>query len=109
VRRKFGNIKAEAFGKLFDSRLERDRFLVLKSRADAGTIANLETQVKIPLKVNGFLVCHYIADAVYSTPTGTVVEDCKGVQTDVFRLKHKLFQAIHGHKINIVTKATINS
>ncbi|MCE9567465.1 MAG: DUF1064 domain-containing protein [Planctomycetes bacterium] len=110
-RSKYGNRKVTAFGKVFDSILEHDRYLILRAREARGEISKLETQVRIPLKVNGFLICHYVADAVYTTPTGNVVEDCKSAptMTPTFRLKAKLFEAIHGHKINIVTKANLNS
>jgi hypothetical protein len=64
-----------------------------------GEIRNLELQPKFPLKVNGELVCTYIADASYrDAKTGNwIVEDVKSppTRTPVYRLKIKLLRALH--------------
>ena len=45
-------------------------------------------------KKNGrtFRKIEYIADFQYIENGKTIVEDVKGIQTDVFKLKHKIFE-----------------
>ena len=63
----------------------------------AGEITDLELQPVYKCVVNGVLVCKYIADFLYKLPSGrVVVEDAKGVKTDVYRLKNKLVRALYG-------------
>ena len=52
-----------------------------------------------PLRVNGALIGHYIADFVYWENDERVVEDCKGVKTPIYRIKCKLMKAIYGIEI----------
>ena len=84
-------------GKVYDSKTEMERakeLCVLESRNE---IFHLKEQVAYEIKVNGILICKYIADFVYLNKKGeTIVEDRKGVRTDVFKLKAKLLQATHG-------------
>lgn len=105
-RNKFNNIKTVVDGIKFDSKAEAARWVELKLLEKAGAIKDLERQVECPLEVNGELVCNYLADFEYyeKTPIGKwklVVEDLKGYQTDVFKLKAKLFRAVYGFGIRI--------
>lgn len=117
--KKYGNVKAEVDGKIFDSRKEARRFIELQMLLQAGAISELETQKKyilIPAQREpdtvgprggvkpGRLIEHevsYIADFVYrDTETGkTVVEDTKGVRTKEFIIKRKLMLYVHGIRI----------
>lgn len=45
-RRKYGNKKVEYNGIVFDSKKERDRYIVLVDAQEKGIISHLETQVK---------------------------------------------------------------
>lgn len=102
TRSKYGNKKCDYHGLKFDSAGELQRYLVLCDMADRGEINNLKRQIKFPLSANGQHICDYIADFVYDMPDGTkVVEDWKGIMTDVFKLKAKLFLANHGFSITI--------
>ena len=82
----------------FDSQLEANRYTELKLLQRAKVISNLRLQVPYVLqegfKKNGksYQAIKYIADFVYEENGRTVVEDTKGVQTDVFKIKHKLFE-----------------
>lgn len=107
TRSKYGNIKAEAFGLKFDSRLERDRYLVLRSMEAEGKITRLRTQPEYDLSVNGFPVCVYRADFAYHFKGYPVTEDSKGVLTPEFRIKRKLLKALTGIDIHIVTKSNL--
>lgn len=100
--------------KVFDSALEAKRYrqLVLLERAKA--IKNLQLQVPFLLqesfRKNGktYRKIEYIADFVYEENGKTVVEDTKGVKTDVFKMKQKLFERKYPDlSIKIVTKEEI--
>lgn len=92
----------------YDSRKEHRRALELKMLERAGHISHLREQVKFELiprqcDENGHVIeraAHYIADFVYRDQNNnTVVEDTKGMRTDVYRLKKKLMLYIHGIRI----------
>ena len=77
-----------------DSKREAARWAELLMLQRAGEIYNLRRQVAFELipKQEGERACNYIADFVYvDNKTGkTVVEDAKGVRTDVYKIKKKL-------------------
>ena len=64
----------------------------------AGEISDLELQPRFLLqesfKKNGktYRKIDYVADFKYIENGKTIVEDVKGLQTDVFKIKHKLFE-----------------
>lgn len=84
-------------GMTFDSRREADRYLVLKGMEEDGSIEDLRRQVRYELvpafDVDGkhYRPVSYVADFVYVEDGKTVVEDVKGMKTDAYRLKSKLF------------------
>ena len=101
---KYSNIKTvTADGIKHDSRKEARRWVELTLLQRAGEISDLKRQVKYELipKQEGERAVTYIADFVYTDKkTGTtIVEDCKGFKTDVYRLKKKLFLYRYGIKI----------
>lgn len=101
-RPKYRNTKVEVDGITFDSKLESEEWLKLKMLERAGHISNLRRQVKYDLYVNGEKVCAYIADFVYDEAGEEIVLDVKSAFTaklPEFRLKAKLFKAIHGKDI----------
>lgn len=99
--------KTTVDGITFDSRREADRYLVLKGMEGDGSIEDLRRQVRYELvpafDVNGrhYRPVYYVADFVYlDRETGKeVVEDVKGMRTDVYRLKSKLFARRYGMSI----------
>lgn len=106
--RKHGNkYHAEKSGG-YASRKEHRRANELRLLQRAGIISNLREQVPYELipaqhSVDGKLLeraCSYIADFVYTDEHGnTVVEDTKGVRTEVYRIKRKLMLKVHGIRI----------
>lgn len=92
-------------GITFDSRREADRYLVLKSMEENGAIEDLRRQVRYELvpafDVDGkhYRPVYYVADFVYAENGKEVVEDVKGMRTDVYRLKSKLFARRYGKVI----------
>ena len=95
---KYYNKKVVIDGIKFDSIAEGSRYKELKLLERAGEISNLELQPKFLLqegfKKNGktYRKIEYIADFMYEEKGQVVVEDSKGMETDVFKLKHKLFE-----------------
>lgn len=101
----------------FDSKKELRRWNELKLLERAGKISDLQRQVKYPLipaqrepdttgpkggVKRGRIIeypCTYTADFVYIRNGKTVVEDCKGFRTDVYKIKRKLMLWVHGIRI----------
>lgn len=103
-RSKYHAKKTVVDGITFDSKREADRYLVLKSMEEDGAIEDLRRQVRYELMpafdVDGrhYRPVFYVADFVYvDKETGKeVVEDVKGMRTDVYKLKSKLFARRYG-------------
>lgn len=95
---KYRNKKVQVDMYVFDSIAESKRYKELKLLERAGEIQDLELQPRFLLqeafKKNGkaYRKIEYIADFKYIENGKTVVEDVKGMQTDVFKIKHKLFE-----------------
>jgi hypothetical protein len=87
--------KVEYDGIKFDSKLEAARYKILKAKEENGEIENVEVQVPYECMVEGKKICKYIADFRYWCKDQYVVEDTKGVLTQVFSLKKKLVEALH--------------
>ena len=83
----------------FPSLKQGRRYRELKLAERAGVISDLQLEVFFPLVVCGKLICRYRADFVYFEDGKRVIEDSKGMLTDVFRLKKKLFEALTGEVI----------
>lgn len=122
MRSKYGNKKAKANGKVFDSRRERGRYYTLQTLEKAGEISDLRMQVpfeiipaiyetvEVQLKTKTKQVqklvqraAHYVADFVYKDKDGNiVVEDSKGYRTKEYELKKKMMRAFLGITIKEV-------
>lgn len=92
----------------YASRKEHRRANELKLLQRAGIIKHLREQVTYELiptqrDVNGKVIeraCSYVADFVYTDKDGNlVVEDTKGMRTEVYRIKRKLMLHVHGIRI----------
>lgn len=106
---KYKNRRMKTVHGWFDSKGELQRWLFLLDAERRGVVVNLKRQVEFPLEVNGKLVCTYVADFVYDIAAPYrpwVVEDFKGVITDVFSLKARLFRAVMGFSIRVVKSPT---
>lgn len=89
MRRKFGNKIVTIEGIKFHSKKEGNRYVYLKSLLQQKKIFDLELQPEFPFPM-GF---SYFADFKYTDLTGKIIiEDPKGFQTDVFKLKKKCFE-----------------
>lgn len=95
-------------GRNFASKKEARRYLELRAMQERGEIGQLKCQVPFELlprqtDENGkFLYhpCKYIADFTYYTKDGEyIVEDVKGVKTEVYKIKAKMMYYFHEVKI----------
>jgi len=98
-RSKFGNVKEEIDGVTFDSGMEGFRYLELKQLQDCELIQDLDIHPKFELQPGfetpsgeKFRAVTYEADFSYICDGRLIVEDVKGYETDVFKLKEKLFR-----------------
>lgn len=95
---KYRNKKVQVDMYVFDSIAESKRYKELKLLERAKEIQNLKLQPRFLLqesfKKNGktYRKIEYVADFQYTENGKIIVEDVKGMQTDVFKLKHKLFE-----------------
>lgn len=96
---KYNAKKVEINGVQYDSRHEARDGAKLQQLASAGIISNLQRQVRFVLQ-EGYRnnqgkairpIC-YIADFVYERDGQKYVQDSKGVRTEVYKIKRKLFE-----------------
>lgn len=106
---------------VFDSKKEGKRWMILKQYEKEGKLFNLQRQVKFVLipsqrepdkvgarggVIKGKVIekeCSYIADFMYATEQGIVVEDVKGYKRGgayaVFSIKRKLMLKEYGLRV----------
>ncbi len=109
TRSKYGNRRCEWRGETFDSVLERDRWLYLTAAQARGDIARLMRQVPFELtpsvRAGGRVLVRavsYVADFVYEKDGIMVIEDTKGYETDVFKVKRAVLRHFYGKEIRVV-------
>lgn len=96
---KYNSKKTVIDGETFDSKKEAARYQDLLIRQRAGEVRDLTRQVRMPLEIDGFLVCVYICDFRYEEWVSRFGwqkrhEDVKGMRTPVYLLKKKLVKAL---------------
>lgn len=100
-------------GHWFASNAEAVRYEQLKVLLEEGRIENLELQPSYPIRVNNHPITTYRADFRYAVldergrVEKLVVEDVKGMITDVYALKKKLFEACYDMPINEIPASKI--
>lgn len=98
---KYGNKKTIVDGIEFDSKKEAARYGKLKLMVRAGKIRELRQQPSFTIRVEGVVICTYNGDFSYidSKENRLILEDVKGVKTQVYRLKKKLLKAVYNIEI----------
>lgn len=94
----------------FPSKAEANRYIILKAMQKSGEISNLMRQVPYPFRIGdrplrskNSRILKYIADFSYTNSHGKiVVEDVKGHQTQLSKLKIALTEAIYGITVELV-------
>lgn len=98
MRHKYNARKTVVDGITFDSKAEAARYCELKLLERQGIIEDLRLQPRFRLQ-DGFTASDgkkirpldYVADFSYTDGAKKVVEDVKGVKTDAYKIKKKLF------------------
>ena len=113
---KYKNKKTQVDMYVFDSKLESMRYKQLALLEKVGEIKNLQMQVKFELQEaftknkKHHRAITYTADFMYfdNRSGQVIVEDTKGMKTDVFKIKQKLFEYKYPTlSLKIVTKEDI--
>ena len=102
---KYLNVKTRIGDKVFDSKKEASRYMLLRDMDRALEIQYLRTQVPFPITINGKKICTYIADFMYIKGEEQIIEDVKSEITrknPVYRLKKKLVEALYNITITEV-------
>lgn len=100
-RLKYGNKRTEVDGIVFDSRKEAEYYIHLKEMEKVGIVSNIILQPRYELipafTKNGvkYRKMEYVADFQYDKDGEIIVVDVKGYKTDVYNLKHKLFEYLY--------------
>ena len=95
---KYGNKEIIVNGIRFQSKKEANRYCELLLLQRGKIISNLKLQPRFLLqegfKKNGktYKKIEYIADFQYVENGKIIIEDVKGYETEVFKIKHKLFE-----------------
>jgi len=83
-------------GHIHDSRKEGEYCDQLGLLLKHGGINSYRTQISYDLKVNGQHICRHIVDfEVVNKNDQIEIHEVKGFATDVWKLKHKLFEAVY--------------
>jgi len=107
-RHKYGARAVVVDGVRFPSQREANRYGELRLLERAGEIRDLTLQPRFELHAHLLSIVHkppvsigaYLADFAYVTKDGTtVIEDCKGFRTPLYRWKKKHVEAEYGVRI----------
>jgi len=91
---KYGAKKQEYKGTTYHSKFEANVAEELDMRIAAGELSRVERQVKISLDAYGHHITNYFMDFVLYYTNGDVeFLECKGIETDTWKLKWKMFEA----------------
>lgn len=104
-RSKYGNRKVVVDGRKYDSQAEAAYGERLLLRERVGEVGGVEMHPRFKLLgPKGELICVYVADFAFwdHAEDRFRVVDVKGVETDVFKLKRKMMQALKGIEVEVV-------
>lgn len=91
--------KQEYNGFQYDSKFEAGIAQDLDLRVKAGELTHYDKQKKIELIVNGYIIATYIIDFVAYHTDGTIEYiEAKGLASEVWKIKWKLFEALYSDK-----------
>ncbi|MEK3888086.1 DUF1064 domain-containing protein [Bacillus sp. FSL K6-3431] len=109
-RSKYGNKKTTLDGIVFDSKAEAKYYEQLKWLQECKEILFFRTQPRYLLQEafekdgKTHRKIEYVADfEVHQKDESIEVIDVKGVETDVFKMKEKMFHIKYPHKLSVVT------
>lgn len=96
---KYKSVPTEVNGITYHSKLEGKYAFELNARKLANDIKDWERQVKISLDINGRHIANYYVDFLVHHNDGTMeYVEVKGFETEVWRMKWKIFEALYSDK-----------
>lgn len=99
---KYSNQRKLYNGQSYHSKKEAQYALELDLRVKAKDIKSWDRQVKISLDVNGYHITNYYIDFVITHNDNSLeYVEVKGFETETWRLKWKLFEALYGNQPNV--------
>lgn len=101
LKNKFGNKPASSGGRSFQSKAERDLFTYLDSLQRVGAISNLKCQTQVHLTDSKIL---YKPDFSFEENGVKVWAEMKGFETDVWRIKRRLWMHYGPGELRIYKK-----
>ncbi|MCR9260754.1 MAG: DUF1064 domain-containing protein [Pseudomonadaceae bacterium] len=118
---KFGAQKSESDGIKFDSKAEEKRYHHLKIRERLGEIRDLEVHPRWDLKGGEYALkirsrrypdgkqCVFTADFKYFDIEleQVVIEDVKGIVTDLMKLRIAAFEMFYGERVVLIRKGEV--
>ena len=103
---KYGAKSCYYNGILYHSKLEAKYAIGLDLCVKAKEIKSWERQVKISLDVNGYHIANYFCDfKIINNDDSEEFHEIKGFETEIFRLKRKLLEALYPNYKYIVIKS----
>lgn len=92
---KYGNRASDYNGIIYDSGFEADYAKELDFRLKAKDIKNWKRQIKCSMDIGDMHICNYIVDFEVEHNDGSFeLIECKGMETEIWRLKRKLLEAV---------------
>lgn len=100
---KYGAKKSTFKGEVYHSKKEAGYARDLDLLKKAGEIKDYQRQVRFSIDFGRYHICNYYADFVVEMNDGSKeIHECKGFQTEVFRLKWKLMEVIYSKDYKLV-------
>lgn len=104
---KYSNVKQTYKGYSYMSKKEAQYAWELDQLVKVGEVLSWEKQKRISIDVNGHHICNYYIDFVVYHKGGLIeYVEIKGFETDVWKLKWKLFEAFYGdnaqYKLSVI-------
>ena len=111
---KYNNQRVTVDGYTFDSKMEAEYYHQLKLRKRANDIKDFKLQPRYLLQesfskdAKRYNKIEYVADFEIIHNDGTIeVIDVKGVRTQVFNIKKKMFHKRYPHKLTLISREDI--
>jgi hypothetical protein len=101
-RSKYGAIRTTVDGIMFASKAEARRYGELKLMEKAGKIHSLVLQPSYKITLHDVLICRVVLDFKYIERGFEIIEDVKGRDLPLSRLKRKLFEAMYGISVKLI-------
>jgi hypothetical protein len=92
---KYKNVRQTYDGFSYQSKFEAEMAFELDMRLKAKEIKDWERQFKISIDINGYHICNYYCDfRILHNDNSYELIETKGMETDVWKLKVKLLEAV---------------